>query len=142
MAFHAFSSFSETFLMCSASEPHMVGFPPYYKSTCAWESLPATYDLHPISFSPTVLQHASSMYSKHVGHSTELQQPLDCSTHYSPTSNTYHCITCDKVSISNFCRFFSLHRRKGFQLCILTHTLSEKSCPFQKTKGVLHISRT
>lgn len=127
----ASSTFSETFWMCAASEPHVAGFPLYYKSTYPWESLPTSYDLHPMSFSPTVLQHASGMYGNHVGHSTQLQQPLDCSTHYSPTSNTYHCITCDKVSIFTFYKVFSPNRRKGLKLCLLTHTLSEISCPFQ-----------
>lgn len=78
----------------------MVGFPPYYKPTYAWEPLPASYDLHPMSFSPTVLQHAGGVYGTHVSRGAQPQQPLDCSAHYSPTSNTYHCITCDKVSIS------------------------------------------
>uniref|UniRef100_A0A3Q3WSM0 C2H2-type domain-containing protein n=1 Tax=Mola mola TaxID=94237 RepID=A0A3Q3WSM0_MOLML len=77
-------------------EPHM-GFPPYYKPTYAWEPVPSSYELQQMSFSPTVLQHASSLYSSHVSRSAQPQQPLDCSTHYSPTSNTYHCITCDKV---------------------------------------------
>uniref|UniRef100_A0A3Q4BAP4 C2H2-type domain-containing protein n=1 Tax=Mola mola TaxID=94237 RepID=A0A3Q4BAP4_MOLML len=78
------------------NEPHM-GFPPYYKPTYAWEPVPSSYELQQMSFSPTVLQHASSLYSSHVSRSAQPQQPLDCSTHYSPTSNTYHCITCDKV---------------------------------------------
>lgn len=75
------------------AEPHMAEFPPYYKSTYAWEPL----SLRQMSFSPTVLQHTSSLYGTHISHSPPPQQPLDCSTHYSPTSNTYHCITCDKV---------------------------------------------
>lgn len=85
--------------MCAPSEPHVAGFPSYYKPTYAWEPVPTSYELHPMSFSPTVLQHASSLYSGHISRSAQPQQPLDCSTHYSPTSNTYHCITCDKVSL-------------------------------------------
>lgn len=81
------------------SEPHMTGFHPYYKPTYAWEPVPSSYDLHQLSFNPTVLQHASSLYSSHISCSTQSQQPLDCTTHYSPNSNTYHCITCDKVSL-------------------------------------------
>lgn len=50
-----------------------------------------------MGFPPSLLQHASSLYGAHLKQSSELPQPLDCSTHYSPTSNTYHCITCDKV---------------------------------------------
>ncbi|XP_020491746.1 zinc finger protein Gfi-1b [Labrus bergylta] len=78
------------------NEPHIAGFPPYYKPY-AWESVPSSYDLRQMSFSPTVLQHASNLYGTHLSRSPPPQQPLDCSTHYSPTSNTYHCITCDKV---------------------------------------------
>lgn len=123
----------------------MVGFPPYYKPTYAWESLPASYDLHPMSFSPTVLQHTGSMYGKHVGRGAQPQQPLDCSTHYSPTSNTYHCITCDKVSISRSTSAGVFSRRGGkassrvyYKIPPLkTAVLLEK----QKTKGVLDISR-
>ncbi|XP_022076924.1 zinc finger protein Gfi-1b [Acanthochromis polyacanthus] len=77
------------------TEPHMAEFPPYYKSTFTWES--PSYDLRQMSFSPTVLQHASNLYGNHIRSSPQPDQPLDCSTHYSPTSNTYHCITCDKV---------------------------------------------
>ncbi|TNM92568.1 hypothetical protein fugu_019580 [Takifugu bimaculatus] len=80
-----------------ANEPHMTGFHPYYKPTYAWEPVPSSYDLHQLSFNPTVLQHASSLYSSHISCTTQPQQPLDCTTHYSPSSNTYHCITCDKV---------------------------------------------
>lgn len=122
----------------------MVGFPPYYKPTYAWEPLPASYDLHPMSFSPTVLQHTGSMYGNHVGRGAQPQQPLDCSTHYSPTSNTYHCITCDKVSISRSTSagvFFFPQRGKSLQSCLRRDTPSENSCPSRKTKGVLHISR-
>uniref|UniRef100_A0A3Q3G589 Growth factor independent 1B transcription repressor n=1 Tax=Labrus bergylta TaxID=56723 RepID=A0A3Q3G589_9LABR len=83
--------------MClTFNQPHIAGFPPYYKPY-AWESVPSSYDLRQMSFSPTVLQHASNLYGTHLSRSPPPQQPLDCSTHYSPTSNTYHCITCDKV---------------------------------------------
>uniref|UniRef100_A0A8C9Z577 Growth factor independent 1B transcriptional repressor n=1 Tax=Sander lucioperca TaxID=283035 RepID=A0A8C9Z577_SANLU len=68
------------------NEPHMAGFPPYYKPPYAWEPVPSSYKLRQMSFSPTVLQHP-----------LQPLQPLDCSTHYSPTSSTYHCITCEKV---------------------------------------------
>lgn len=81
------------FVCLHPSEPHMAEFPPFYKSTYAWEPM----SLRQMSFSPTVLQHTSSLYGTHISHSPPPQQPLDCSTHYSPTSNTYHCITCDKV---------------------------------------------
>lgn len=91
----------------------MVGFPPYYKPTYAWEPLPASYDLHPMSFSPTVLQHAGGVYGNHVGRGAQPQQPLDCSAHYSPTSNTYHCITCDKVSISRSTSALVFFPRRG-----------------------------
>lgn len=85
--------------MCAPSEPHTAGFPSYYKPTYAWEPVSSSsYELRQMSFSPTVLQHASSLYGGHISRSPpQPQQPLDCSTHYSPTSNTYHCITCDKV---------------------------------------------
>lgn len=73
-------------------EPHLADFQPY-----AWETLSPSYKLRQMSFSPTVLQHASNLYSTNINRSPQPQQPLDCSTHYSPSSNTYHCITCDKV---------------------------------------------
>uniref|UniRef100_H3CDW2 Growth factor independent 1B transcription repressor n=1 Tax=Tetraodon nigroviridis TaxID=99883 RepID=H3CDW2_TETNG len=79
------------------NEPHVTGFHPYYKPAYGWEPVPSSYDLHQLSFNPTVLQHASNLYSSHISCTTQSQQPLDCTTHYSPTSNTYHCITCDKV---------------------------------------------
>ncbi|KAM8744147.1 zinc finger protein Gfi-1b isoform 1-T3 [Acanthopagrus schlegelii] len=80
------------------NESHMAGFPPYYKPPYAWEPVASSYELRQMSFSPTVLQHASDLYGSHISRSgAPPQQPLDCSTHYSPTSNTYHCITCDKV---------------------------------------------
>lgn len=78
------------------NEPHMAGFPPYYKPTYAWEPLPSSFELRQMSFSHAVLQHASNLYGSHTGSSAQ-PQPLDCSTHYSPTSNTFHCITCEKV---------------------------------------------
>lgn len=81
----------------------MAGFPPYYKPPYAWEPVASSYELRQMSFSPTVLQHASDLYGSHIGRSgAPPQQPLDCSTHYSPTSNTYHCITCDKVRAACF----------------------------------------
>ncbi|XP_070298100.1 zinc finger protein Gfi-1b isoform X2 [Salvelinus sp. IW2-2015] len=79
------------------SEAHMAEFPPFYKPSYAWDSVPAPYDLRQMGPPPYLLQHASSLYGAQVSHSTEPQQPLDCSTHYSLTSDTYHCITCDKV---------------------------------------------
>ncbi|XP_012719612.1 zinc finger protein Gfi-1b [Fundulus heteroclitus] len=79
------------------TEPHMAEFPPYYKPAYAWEPVSSSYELRQLSFSPTVLQHASSLYGGHISRSPPPQQPLDCSRHYSATSNTYHCITCDKV---------------------------------------------
>uniref|UniRef100_A0A3Q0QZF8 Growth factor independent 1B transcriptional repressor n=1 Tax=Amphilophus citrinellus TaxID=61819 RepID=A0A3Q0QZF8_AMPCI len=79
-------------------ESHLGEFQPYgTQSPYAWETLSPSYKLRQISFSPTVLQHASNLYSTNISHSPQPQQPLDCSTHYSPSSNTYHCITCDKV---------------------------------------------
>ncbi|XP_034752790.1 zinc finger protein Gfi-1b [Etheostoma cragini] len=76
------------------NETHMAGFPPFYKPPYAWEPVPSSYKLRQMSFSPTVLQHANNLY---ISRSPQPPQPLDCSTHYSPTSNTYHCITCEKV---------------------------------------------
>lgn len=79
-------------------EPHLADFQPYgSQSPYAWETLSPSYKLRQMSFSPTVLQHASNLYSTNINRSPQPQQPLDCSTHYSPSSNTYHCITCDKV---------------------------------------------
>ncbi|XP_030005537.1 zinc finger protein Gfi-1b [Sphaeramia orbicularis] len=79
------------------SEPHLAEFPPFYKPSYTWDSVSSSFELRQMSFSPTVLQHASSLYGGHISRSPPAQQPLDCSTHYSPSSNTYHCITCDKV---------------------------------------------
>ncbi|XP_066502319.1 zinc finger protein Gfi-1b [Hoplias malabaricus] len=78
-------------------EPQMAEFPPYYKPAYGWEPLPSPYDFRHIGFHSSLLQHANSLYGSHLKQSPEPTQPLDCSTHYSPTSNTYHCITCDKV---------------------------------------------
>ncbi|XP_040054457.2 zinc finger protein Gfi-1b isoform X1 [Gasterosteus aculeatus] len=77
------------------NEPHMAGFAPYFKPSYGWE--PSSYKLRQMSFTPTVLQHTSNLYGPRVSRSPQPQQPLDCSTHYSPTSDTYHCITCEKV---------------------------------------------
>ncbi|XP_058472550.1 zinc finger protein Gfi-1b isoform X2 [Solea solea] len=79
------------------TEPHPAEFPTFYKPAYAWEPMGGSFELRQVTFSPTVLQHASSLYGTHIRRSPPLQQPLDCSTHYSPSSNTYHCITCDKV---------------------------------------------
>ncbi|MEQ2195697.1 hypothetical protein XENOCAPTIV_016905, partial [Xenoophorus captivus] len=92
-------------------DPHMAEFPPYYKPTYTWKPVSSSYELRQLSFSPTVLQHTSSLYGGHISRSPPRQQPLDCSTHYSPTSNTYHCITCNKVgslacSFSENCRIY------------------------------------
>ncbi|XP_061888196.1 zinc finger protein Gfi-1b [Entelurus aequoreus] len=76
------------------TEPKVGEFSPYYKPAYSWEQVPTSYQL---GFSPAVLQHATSLYNTHVSRSPQHQQPLDCSTHYSPRSDTYHCITCDKV---------------------------------------------
>lgn len=86
-------------ICCFLSEPHLTDFSSYYKPTYAWEPVPhpTSFELRQVTFSPTVLQHASSLYRGHIRRSPTPQQPLDFSTHYSPTSNTYHCITCDKV---------------------------------------------
>ncbi|KAF7218176.1 zinc finger protein Gfi-1b [Nothobranchius furzeri] len=79
------------------AEPHTGEYQPYYKPTYAWEPLSSNFELRQLSFSPTVLQHASSLYGPHIRRSPPPEQPLDCSTHYSPTTNIYHCITCNKV---------------------------------------------
>ncbi|KAA0719942.1 Zinc finger protein [Triplophysa tibetana] len=79
------------------SEPQLAEFPPYYKSSYAWDHVSSPYHFRQMNFPPSLLQHASSLYGAHLKQSSELPQPLDCSTHYSPTSNTYHCVTCDKV---------------------------------------------
>ncbi|XP_029025857.1 zinc finger protein Gfi-1b [Betta splendens] len=77
----------------AATQPYYLSdFPSFYKPAYAWDAVPP-YELRQMSFSPTVLQHAAGLY----GRSPPPPQPLDCSTHYSPSSNTYHCITCDKV---------------------------------------------
>ncbi|KAK7896597.1 hypothetical protein WMY93_021922 [Mugilogobius chulae] len=84
------------------SEPSVAEYPPYYKPSY-WETVCGPYDIRQFTFSPTVLQHTSHLYgpcSPHLRSSSSSPppaQPLDCSTHYSPSSNTYHCITCDKV---------------------------------------------
>ncbi|XP_061071782.1 zinc finger protein Gfi-1b [Conger conger] len=78
-------------------EPQLPEFHPYYKSPFAWDPVHPSYDFRQMGFSPSLLQHASSLYGAHIKQSSETPQPLDCSTHYSPNSDTYHCITCDKV---------------------------------------------
>ncbi|KAJ8390015.1 hypothetical protein AAFF_G00111760 [Aldrovandia affinis] len=72
-------------------EPHLPEFPPYYKSQFAWDHRPPPYEFRQMGFPPSLL------YGAHMKQSSETAQPLDCSTHYSPSSDTYHCITCDKV---------------------------------------------
>lgn len=84
----------------------MAEFPPFYKPSYAWDSVPAPYDLRQMGPPTYLLQHASSLYGAQVSHSPEPQQPLDCSTHYSLTSDTYHCITCDKVHMQEWCHSF------------------------------------
>lgn len=82
------------------SESSIAELPPYYKASY-WESMSGAYKLRQMTFSPTVLQQATHLYTSHLSErsrsSSPPPQPLDCSTHYSPSSNTYHCITCDKV---------------------------------------------
>ncbi|XP_076844996.1 zinc finger protein Gfi-1b [Brachyhypopomus gauderio] len=79
------------------SEPQMAEFPPYYKAPYGWETVPSPYDLRQLSFHSSLLQHGNRLYVPPLKESSEMPQPVDCSTHYSPTSDTYHCITCDKV---------------------------------------------
>ncbi|CAL1569657.1 unnamed protein product [Knipowitschia caucasica] len=67
--------------------------PSAYFKPSIWESVTGAYDFRQLTFSPTVLQHSGHLYSS----SPPPSQPLDCSTRYSPSSDTYHCITCDKV---------------------------------------------
>ncbi|XP_006640815.1 zinc finger protein Gfi-1b [Lepisosteus oculatus] len=73
--------------------------PPYYKPSFPWDSLHPAYNFRQLScgFPTSLLQHASTLYGAHLKGSPEHPQALDCSTHYSPTSDTYHCITCNKV---------------------------------------------
>lgn len=80
----------------------MAEFPPYYKPSYAWETLRSPFDFRQLDYHSTILQHASNLYGSEFKSSPDDQQPLDCSTHYSPTSDTYHCITCDKVNILAF----------------------------------------
>uniref|UniRef100_A0AAY5KS00 C2H2-type domain-containing protein n=1 Tax=Esox lucius TaxID=8010 RepID=A0AAY5KS00_ESOLU len=91
------SNWAGSFTTFLIGKGHMAEFPPYYKHSYNWDSVLAPYDLRQMGFPPSLLQRASSLYGAHVSHSPEPQQPLDCSTHYSPISDTYHCITCDKV---------------------------------------------
>ncbi|XP_030625574.1 zinc finger protein Gfi-1b [Chanos chanos] len=79
------------------SEPQLAEFAPYYKTPYTWESVTTPYDFRSLNFSSPILQHANTLYGAHLRQSPESPQPLDCSTHYSPTSDTYHCITCEKV---------------------------------------------
>ncbi|XP_056434741.1 zinc finger protein Gfi-1b isoform X1 [Gadus chalcogrammus] len=79
------------------TEPHIPEYPPYYKTSIAWDALPCSYDLRQLSFSPRVLQHAGSVYGDRLSRSPTPQQPLDYSPQYSPASMNYHCITCEKV---------------------------------------------
>ncbi|KAL4609400.1 zinc finger protein Gfi-1b [Arapaima gigas] len=80
-----------------ASEPRMPEYPSYYKPPVAWEPMHPPFEFRQVGFPGSLLQHASAIYGTHVKQSIEPSQPLDCSTHYSPASDTYHCITCDKV---------------------------------------------
>ncbi|KAJ0015518.1 hypothetical protein NQD34_009138 [Periophthalmus magnuspinnatus] len=84
-------------------DPSVEKYPPYYKPSY-WETVCGPYDIRHYTFSPTVIQHTGPLYGSHSPRSPHQRsssppppQPLDCSTHYSPSSNTYHCITCNKV---------------------------------------------
>ncbi|XP_062868038.1 zinc finger protein Gfi-1b [Trichomycterus rosablanca] len=79
------------------NEPQLAEYPPYYKTPYAWDALTPPYDFRQMGFHSTILQHANNLYRSEFKQSPEQAQPLDCSTHYSPTSDTYHCITCNKV---------------------------------------------
>lgn len=109
------------------SEPHVAEFPSYYKPAYMWDPVPSSYELRQMSFSPTVLQHTSSLYGTHVSRSPQQQQPLDCSTHYSPTSNTYHCITCDKVHTHTDTAMTSCRQIREIVVDIL-HLCSSSRC--------------
>lgn len=78
------------------TEPSPAELPSFY-SPSYWESVSGAYELRQMTFSPTVLQHTARLYPDLHRSSSPPSQPLDCSTHYSHSSNTYHCITCDKV---------------------------------------------
>jgi len=92
--------------VCSApQEAHMAGFAPYFKPSYGWEPVPSSYKLRQMSFSPTVLQHTSNLYGPHISRSPQPQQPLDCSTHYSPALENYHCIACEKVRATSLFLF-------------------------------------
>ncbi|MGH0125765.1 UNVERIFIED_CONTAM: hypothetical protein FKN15_001599 [Acipenser sinensis] len=84
--------------------------PPYYKPSFPWDSLHAAYDFRQLScnFQSSLLQRASSLYGTRMKETPKPQQPLDYSTHYSPSSDTYHCITCNKCQ-----RLNSLPRAEG-----------------------------
>lgn len=83
----------------------MAGFAPYFKPSYGWEPVPSSYKLRQMSFSPTVLQHTSNLYGPHISRSPQPQQPLDCSTHYSPALENYHCIACEKVRATSLFLF-------------------------------------
>ncbi|XP_039620237.1 zinc finger protein Gfi-1b isoform X2 [Polypterus senegalus] len=80
---------------CSPGHPSQL----YYKPSFPWESLQSAYDFHQLScnFQSGLLQHASSFYQSHHKGEQSAQSPLDFSTRYSPSSETYHCITCSKM---------------------------------------------
>uniref|UniRef100_A0A3B3ZRB9 C2H2-type domain-containing protein n=1 Tax=Periophthalmus magnuspinnatus TaxID=409849 RepID=A0A3B3ZRB9_9GOBI len=93
----------ETSRFIVLSYPSVEKYPPYYKPSY-WETVCGPYDIRHYTFSPTVIQHTGPLYGSHSPRSPHQRsssppppQPLDCSTHYSPSSNTYHCITCNKV---------------------------------------------
>uniref|UniRef100_A0A8C4S6Y9 Growth factor independent 1B transcriptional repressor n=1 Tax=Erpetoichthys calabaricus TaxID=27687 RepID=A0A8C4S6Y9_ERPCA len=82
-------------ITCSPGHPSQL----YYKPSFPWESLQSAYDLHQLScnFQSGLLQHASSIYQSHLKGEQSAQSPLDFNTRYSPSSETYHCITCSKM---------------------------------------------
>ncbi|XP_018588363.2 zinc finger protein Gfi-1b [Scleropages formosus] len=79
------------------SEPQIPDYPTYYKPSVAWEPMRPSFEFRQVGFTSSLLQHASTLYGTHIKQSPEPPQAMDCKTHYSPTSDTYHCITCDKV---------------------------------------------
>ncbi|XP_043914827.1 zinc finger protein Gfi-1b [Protopterus annectens] len=73
--------------------------PPFYKPTFPWRSFHLTYDFPQMSstFQSAFLKRSVDLYGTHIKPVPDNEPPIDYSMHYSPDSEMYHCVKCNKV---------------------------------------------